>query len=84
MAAFDPRGALRGIVASRHTPFTAADRIYESSLARLVERCAQAGCCGALVAAVAGEVGSLRPDERRRMGASGEAWSGQRKGGGDR
>src|SRR5687767_2335286 len=67
MVGVDPRGELRGIVASLHTPFCAADRIDEASLARLVDHCAQAGCCGVLVAAVAGEVGSLRPEERRRM-----------------
>jgi 4-hydroxy-tetrahydrodipicolinate synthase len=67
MVGVDPRGELRGIVASLHTPFTAADRIDEASLARLVDHCAQAGCCGVLVAGVAGEVGSLRPEERRRM-----------------
>lgn len=67
MAEFDPRTQLRGIVASLHTPFTAADQVDEPSLARLVDHCARAGCCGVLVAAVAGEVGSLRAEERRRM-----------------
>jgi dihydrodipicolinate synthase/N-acetylneuraminate lyase len=67
MADFDPRSDLRGIVASLHTPFTADDAIDEASLVRLVDHCAHAGCCGVLVAAVAGEVGSLRPEERRRM-----------------
>jgi 4-hydroxy-tetrahydrodipicolinate synthase len=67
MADFDPRSDLRGIVASLHTPFTADDAIDEASLLRLVDHCAHAGCCGVLVAAVAGEVGSLRPEERRRM-----------------
>jgi dihydrodipicolinate synthase/N-acetylneuraminate lyase len=67
MSDFDPRTDLRGIVASLHTPFTEDDAIDEASLARLVDHCARAGCCGVLVAAVAGEVGALQADERLRM-----------------
>jgi len=64
---FDVKRDLRGIIASLHTPFTADDALDETSLARSVEQSARAGCCGVLVAAVAGEVGSLIPEERRRM-----------------
>jgi len=67
MSELDPRSDLRGIVASLHTPFAEDDSIDEASLARLVEHCGHAGCRGVLAAAVAGEVGSLRPPERRRM-----------------
>jgi dihydrodipicolinate synthase/N-acetylneuraminate lyase len=67
MAGFDPKTSLRGIIASLHTPFTEADAIDAASLARLVDHCAAAGCRGVLVAAVAGEVGSLRAEERRRL-----------------
>ncbi len=64
-ASFDARRDLRGIVASLHTPFTADDRLDEAGLVRLVDHVASAGCTGVLASAVAGEVGSLRPDERR-------------------
>lgn len=62
---FDARRDLRGIVASLHTPFSSDDRLDEAALARLVDHVAMAGCTGVLASAVAGEVGSLRPDERR-------------------
>ncbi len=62
---FDARRDLLGIVASLHTPFTADDRLDEAGLVRLVEHVARAGCTGVLASAVAGEVGSLRADERR-------------------
>ncbi len=64
MTAFDARTDLHGIVASLHTPFTEADAVDAASVVRLIEHCARAGCCGVLVAAVAGEVGSLAPAER--------------------
>lgn len=64
---FDPRTDLRGIVASLHTPFGDDDALDAASLARLVDHCVRAGCRGVLVGAVAGEVGALRPAERRRM-----------------
>ncbi len=64
---FEARRDLAGIVASLHTPFTADDRLDEKALVRLVEHVARAGCSGVLASAVAGEVGSLRPDERRRL-----------------
>jgi 4-hydroxy-tetrahydrodipicolinate synthase len=66
-ATFDVRRDLSGIVASLHTPFTADDRLDELGLARLVDHVARAGCTGVLASAVAGEVGSLRPDERQRL-----------------
>jgi len=64
---FDPRRDLCGIVASLHTPFDEAGGLDEASLVRLVDHAAAAGCSGVLAAAVAGEVGALFPDERRRM-----------------
>ena len=67
MTRFEPKTGLRGIVASLHTPFTDDASIDTASVARLVEHCAGAGCCGVLAAAVAGEVGSLMPAERRRL-----------------
>ena len=56
-----------GFVASLHTPFTTDDVVDEDSLGRLVEHAGKAGCAGVLATAVAGEVGALRPDERRRV-----------------
>ena len=67
MSDLKPRADLRGIVASLHTPFAEDGAVDEASLARLVEHCARAGCRGVLAAAVAGEVGALRPPERRRL-----------------
>jgi 4-hydroxy-tetrahydrodipicolinate synthase len=68
----------RGIVASLHTPFTADDRIDTAALARLVDHVAAAGCRGVLTTAVAGVVGALRPEERRRLlGVVGEATRGR-------
>jgi dihydrodipicolinate synthase/N-acetylneuraminate lyase len=55
---------LTGIVASLHTPFTTDNRPDHESLVRLIDHVAAAGCSGVLATAVAGEVGSLRPDER--------------------
>jgi dihydrodipicolinate synthase/N-acetylneuraminate lyase len=63
MTRFEPKTGLRGIVASLHTPFTDDDAVDTASVIRLIEHCAGAGCCGVLVAAVAGEVGSLEPAE---------------------
>jgi dihydrodipicolinate synthase/N-acetylneuraminate lyase len=67
MSQFDPKTRLRGIVASLHTPFDEDGALDEASLARLVVHAADAGCAGVLVAAVAGEVAALHPDERVRM-----------------
>lgn len=67
MTTFDAKHDLTGIVSSLHTPFTNDDRIDELSLARLVDHCAAAGCCGVLVAAVAGEVASLTALERQQL-----------------
>jgi 4-hydroxy-tetrahydrodipicolinate synthase len=68
----------RGIVASLHTPFTVDDRVDTAALARLVDHVAAAGCRGVLTTAVAGEVGALRPEERRRLlGVVGEATRGR-------
>jgi dihydrodipicolinate synthase/N-acetylneuraminate lyase len=64
---FDVRRDLRGIVASLHTPFAADGPIDLASLLRLTEHGAAAGCVGVLATAVAGEVGSLAPEERRHL-----------------
>lgn len=64
---FDARSHLSGIAASLHTPFTTEDRLDEAGLVRLIDHAASAGCSGVLASAVAGEVGSLRPDERWRL-----------------
>ncbi len=58
---------LTGIVASLHTPFTDDDRPDHESLVRLIDHVAATGCSGVLATAVAGEVGSLRPDERHGL-----------------
>ena len=58
---------LTGIVASLHTPFTDDDRPDHESLVRLIDHVAAAGCSGVLATAVAGEVGSLTPDERHAL-----------------
>ena len=58
---------LTGIVASLHTPFTQDNRPDHESLVRLIDHVAAAGCKGVLATAVAGEVGSLRPDERHAL-----------------
>lgn len=67
MSSFDAKRDLKGIVSSLHTPFSADDKIDARSLERLIDHCADAGCCGVLVAAVAGEVGGLSADERREL-----------------
>jgi 4-hydroxy-tetrahydrodipicolinate synthase len=78
MSGFEPRRDLRGIVASLHTPFDAGGDIDTASLLRLIDHVADAGCTGVLATAVAGEVGSLRPDERSRLlRAVGEATRGR-------
>ncbi|MFO1070340.1 MAG: dihydrodipicolinate synthase family protein [Geminicoccaceae bacterium] len=65
--AFDARRDLTGIVASLHTPFDAQGKVDTASLLRLVDHVAGAGCTGVLATAVAGEVGSLEPEERRQL-----------------
>lgn len=67
MSAFEPRRDLRGIVASLHTPFDLGGDIDTASLLRLIDHVAASGCTGVLATAVAGEVGSLRPEERSRL-----------------
>ena len=67
MSVFEPRRDLRGIVASLHTPFDAAGGIDMPCLLRLIDHVAEAGCTGVLATAVAGEVGSLQPEERSRL-----------------
>jgi 4-hydroxy-tetrahydrodipicolinate synthase len=67
MAGFDPRIHLRGIIASLHTPFDETGGLDQPGLRRLVEHCIRSGCTGVLTTAVAGEVGSLSPDERRAV-----------------
>ena len=67
MSSFDPRRDLRGIVASLHTPYSAEGDVDTGSLGRLIDHVAASGCTGVLATAVAGEVGSLRPEERSRL-----------------
>ena len=55
--------ALRGIVPSLNTPFTADDRIDVDGLAGEVDHIVAAGCAGMLVLAVAGESASLSAEE---------------------
>lgn len=58
---------LRGIISSLHTPFLDDDTVDEDSLALLVDHCADSGCVGVLVSAVAGEVTALNEAERKRI-----------------
>ena len=67
MSVLDLRQELRGIVASLHTPFTEKNAIDPDSLVRLVDHCANSGCSGVLVNAVAGEVAALTRDEREQL-----------------
>lgn len=66
-ADLNPKRDLLGIIASLHTPFFDDGLLDDASLARLVHHTAESGCTGILIAAVAGEVGSLTPDERKRL-----------------
>lgn len=59
--------SLTGIIASLHTSFTDDGRPDHASLVRLIDHVAASGCSGVLATAVAGEVGSLRPDERQAL-----------------
>jgi len=63
----DLRQELQGIIASLHTPFTTQNTIDPDSLVHLVEHCANSGCSGVLVTAVAGEVGALTRSEREQL-----------------
>lgn len=56
-----------GIVPSLNTPFAADGAIDAEAYARLVDYVIAAGCAGALLPAVAGEVGSLARPERERL-----------------
>ncbi|MCB2011533.1 MAG: dihydrodipicolinate synthase family protein [Geminicoccaceae bacterium] len=67
MSDLNAKRDLRGIVASLHTAFDEAGRVDLASLERLVHHAGEAGCCGVLATAVAGEVGSLAPDERSQI-----------------
>lgn len=67
MAHLDLKQELRGIIASLHTPFTEKNTIDRDSLIRLVEHCANSGCRGVLVTAVAGEVETLTAGEREQL-----------------
>jgi 4-hydroxy-tetrahydrodipicolinate synthase len=60
--------AMRGIVPSLNTPFTADDRIDEAGVARLVDATVGAGAAGMLILAVAGEQGSLSAAEKEQVG----------------
>ena len=53
-----------GIIAVPATPFTDHDQVDEDSLRRYVRRSLAQGVVGFLAPAVAGEVGTLTPDER--------------------
>ncbi|MEE8272032.1 MAG: dihydrodipicolinate synthase family protein [Alphaproteobacteria bacterium] len=55
--------ALRGIVPSLNTPFTAADKVDVAGLCRLVDHVVASGCAGMLALAVAGEAASLSAGE---------------------
>lgn len=59
--------SLRGIVPSLNTPFLDDGAVDFESLGRLIDYLVAAGASGCLANAVAGEVGSLTNDERRRM-----------------
>jgi L-fucose mutarotase/ribose pyranase (RbsD/FucU family)/dihydrodipicolinate synthase/N-acetylneuraminate lyase len=60
--------AMRGIVPSLNTPFTADDRIDEAGVASLVDATVNAGVAGMLILAVAGEQGSLSAAEKEQVG----------------
>jgi 4-hydroxy-tetrahydrodipicolinate synthase len=60
--------AMRGIVPSLNTPFTADDRIDAAGVARLVDATVTAGAAGMLILAVAGEQGSLSAAEKEQVG----------------
>lgn len=57
----------RGIVPSLNTSFAADGGVDLVSYGRLIEDVVAAGCAGALLPAVAGEVGSLTRDERQGL-----------------
>ncbi len=61
--------AMRGIVPSLNTPFTADDSIDEAGLRREVDHVVAAGCAGILALAVASESASLTPAEIDRVAA---------------
>jgi dihydrodipicolinate synthase/N-acetylneuraminate lyase len=61
----NPKRDLRGIIASLHTPFFDNGRLDQGSVGRLVRHTAESGCIGILIAAVAGEAGSLTSNERK-------------------
>ncbi len=61
--------AMRGIVPSLNTPFTADDSIDEAGLRREVDHVVAAGCVGILALAVASESASLTPAEIDRVAA---------------
>lgn len=67
MPTFEIKSALRGIVASLHTPFADTNTLDMASIRRLVTHCGDCGCSGVLVAAVAGEVSALSLDERQAL-----------------
>lgn len=56
-----------GIVPSLNTPFTADGAVDTEAYGRLIDYVIAAGCAGALLPAVAGEVGSLTRAERERL-----------------
>jgi len=60
--------AMRGIVPSLNTPFTADNHIDREGVARLAEATIAAGTVGMLILAVAGEQGRLSPAEKEEVG----------------
>jgi dihydrodipicolinate synthase/N-acetylneuraminate lyase len=59
--------ALHGIVPSLNTPFCADDSLDLAGIERLIGYCAEAGCGGLLILAVAGETASLTARERQAL-----------------
>jgi 4-hydroxy-tetrahydrodipicolinate synthase len=59
-----------GIIAVPATPFTPDNRVDDDSLRRYVRRSLDQGVVGFLAPAVAGEVGTLTPDERNLVVAT--------------
>ncbi len=64
---FSGRALPIGIVPSLNTPFAAGGAIDAAAYGRLIDYVIAAGCAGALLPAVAGEVGSLTRPERERL-----------------
>jgi 4-hydroxy-tetrahydrodipicolinate synthase len=60
-----------GIISSLNTPMTeGGQKLDLASVPRLIDHCVAAGCCGCLVAAVAGEQASLSVEEHEQLVSS--------------